>query len=169
VKNKKEIKLILLRNFTSIFGIFFAKRYSNMALAKQKLREIILQILYSKNFMESENDSIVSFMMRQIKTTKKNILSALAYTNKIFDNIDKLDEKIKKAATSYEINRISKVELCILRLSLFEIEYDENIPFKVAISEAIRLTKKFANMQSVGFINAILDCVYNKQNEDSKK
>ncbi|MFA6118700.1 MAG: transcription antitermination factor NusB [Parachlamydiales bacterium] len=138
-----------------------------MSIARQKFREIVLQILYSTIF-SPEDDGIVDLMMEQIKTSKKNILSAIDYVKKIQANLDLLDTDIKNAANSYEIDRISKVELCILRLGLYEMIYDESIPPKVAISEAIRLTKKFANYHSVSFVNAILDSVY-KKNELAKK
>ncbi|NGX28447.1 MAG: hypothetical protein K940chlam1_00626 [Candidatus Anoxychlamydiales bacterium] len=139
-----------------------------MTIPRQKLREIILQLLFSNIFIESESDVLVPFMMRQIKTTKKNILIALVNVKNIQDKIDILDEDIKITSTSYDINRISKVELSILRLALYEMRFDKNIPYKVAITEAIRLTKKFAGKQSVSFVNAILDSIYHKY-EDTKK
>ena len=139
-----------------------------MALARQKFREIILQILFSNIFVESENDILVPFMMRQIKTTKKNVLIALGVVKNIKEKIKIIDEDIKITSTSYDISRISKVELSILRLALYEIIFDKDIPCKVAITEAIRLTKKFAGKQSANFVNAILDSIYQKY-EDTKK
>ncbi len=139
-----------------------------MALAKQKFREIILQLLFSNNFAAPSDDKIIPFMMQLLKTTKKNVVSALEYSKKILSQVKKIDEHIQKVSVSYKIERISKVEITILRLALYEILFDENIPCKVAISEAIRLTKKFGAMQSSSFINAILDAIY-KQNEIAKK
>lgn len=132
-----------------------------MALVKKKFREIVFQILFSKIFILDEKD-IVPFIMKQIKTTKKNTLLSLDYANKIVSNIRKIDTEIKKVSSSYEIERICKVEITILRLALYEMIFDENIPCKVAISEAIRLTKKFASVKSASFINAILDAVFHK-------
>lgn len=134
-----------------------------MALARQKFREIILQMLYSKIYVVTDGDMIISFMMKQLKTTKKNIVEALNFTNKIFEKVSLLDSEIEKAVISYDFDRISKVELSILRIALYEIMFVDEIPFKVVIAEAIRLTKKFANMQSVSFINAVIDSVYNQK------
>ncbi len=116
---------------------------------------IILQILYSLNF--HDDNEIISFMMEQIKTSKKNVSLGYEYAKKIFDKVGEIDSKIKKVSTSYDLERISKVELSILRLCLFEMFFDDEIPPKVSISEGIRLTKKFANYHSASFINAILD------------
>lgn len=139
-----------------------------MALAKQKFREMTFQLLFSNLFIASDELFLVPFIMRQIKTTKKNALMAIDYVKKILENKKKIDQEIKKVSTSYEIERICKVEITILRLALYEIIFDENIPYRVAISEAIRLTKKFAGEQSTSFINAILDAIY-KKHENSKK
>lgn len=138
-----------------------------MALVKQKFREIILQILYSHNFVVTDLN-IVSFMMDQIKTTKKNILLSLEFVKKIIDHLDQIDAKIKEASKSYDFDRISKVELNILRLAIYELE-NENIPINIIISEAIRLTNKFSSPHSTSFINAILDNVNQKNNENIAK
>jgi transcription antitermination protein NusB len=137
-----------------------------MALARQKLREIILQILFSLNFQD--DNEIISLMMNQIKTSKKNVSLAYEYAKKVFSKVDEIDSNIKQVSNSYEVERISKVELSILRLALFEMLYDEEIPPLVSISEGIRLTKKFANYHSASYVNAILDAVFQK-NEAAKK
>jgi len=131
-----------------------------MALAKKKFREIILQLLYSSIFGALNQDDIVSMMMKQIKTTKKNILLAINCVIQIKQFVDEFDVYIKNTSKAYDLNRISKVELCILHLALYEMKYDKSIPYKVAISESIRLTKKFSSKHSVSFVNAILDSIY---------
>ncbi len=139
-----------------------------VALVKRKFREIVFQILFSNIFLKSDEKDIIPFIMKLIKTTKKNALIALRYVNDIVANLKKIDAEIKKVSYSYELERICKVEITILRLALYEMLFDENIPNKVAISEAIRLTKKFASGKSVSFINAILDAILKKY-EAAKK
>lgn len=135
-----------------------------MTLIKQKFREIILQILYSHNFAVSDEKYLVSFMMNQIKTTKKNVLKSIEYVNKILECLDEFDSKIKITSKSYEFTRISKVELSILRLAMYEMLCDK-MPFQIVISEAVRLTKKFSSKNSISFIHAILNNVYQKKDE----
>jgi len=139
-----------------------------MALVKKKFREIVFQILFSNIFSDVDERAVVPFIMNQIKTTKKNTLLALNYVNKIVSSLEKIDPEIKKVSSSYDLDRINKVEITILRLALYEMLFDEEIPCKVAISEAIRLTKKFAGAKSSSFINAILDAIFQK-NENTKK
>ena len=52
--------------------------------------------------------------------------------------------------------RMGKVDLTIIRLAVYEIEFDENIPLSVAINEAVELAKKFGQEESAGFINGVL-------------
>jgi len=148
--------------------IYFLKKVEFVVLVKQKFREIILQILYSYNFVVSDDNNLVLFMMNQIKTTRKNILISLNYVKKILENIDKFDANIKKISTSYDLNRINKIEVNILRLAMYEIIY-EKIPFKIVVSEGIRLTKKFSSKSSASFINAILDKFYSDKHENITK
>ena len=67
---------------------------------------------------------------------------------------------IRKTAVSYAFERIQSVERNVLRLGVFEMLYDSSIPPKVAISEAMRLSRKFSNPESSHFINALLDHLY---------
>ena len=74
----------------------------------------------------------------------------------VVENLDKIDEKIKAAADGWQIDRMGKVELTIIRLAVFEIHYDEDVPTGVAINEAVELAKKFGGDDAPSFINGIL-------------
>jgi N utilization substance protein B len=71
---------------------------------------------------------------------------------------------IAETSKEYELNRIPRVERNLLRLGAYEICYSD-VPPKVAINEAVRLTKKFATDESGNFINAILDAIFKKKSE----
>jgi len=70
-----------------------------------------------------------------------------------------IDKVIGQHSDHWKIGRIAKVELAILRLSLFEILHRQDIPLKVAINEAIELAKGFGDESSRSFVNGILDAV----------
>ena len=74
----------------------------------------------------------------------------------IIDKLDDIDKKISEVSKGWTIDRIGKVELAILRLAVYEIVYDENIPTSVAINEAVELSKKFGPQESYSFVNGIL-------------
>jgi N utilization substance protein B len=133
-----------------------------MAIPKKKFRELVFQLLYSQDFFSIKTDDYSDFMMKIIKTTEGNVKKAHLYTLKILEKVEEIDEMIEKTSSEYRLERILKVELNILRLGIFEIFYDSEIPERVAISEAIRLCRKFGSRESAKFVNAILDNLYKK-------
>jgi len=130
-----------------------------MPLPPQKFREAVLQILFSRDFA-TEAEEMVPLMMQELKTTRKEMSAAKDRVDAVECKREGIDEIISSASTEYRFDRISGVEKAILRLGLFELLFDSLIPDKVAISEAIRLCRKFGTPESSQFINAILDGVY---------
>jgi N utilization substance protein B len=130
-----------------------------MALPPQKFREIVLQLLYSHDFAENSLESI-PFMMEALKVARHYVIDANLKVQTILERLPELDERIQKSSTEYTLDRISKVELTILRLGIYELLYEKDIPPKVALAEAIRLCRKFGTPESAHFVNAILDDIY---------
>lgn len=80
-------------------------------------------------------------------------------TKKILNNLTKIDEIIKKNAPKYPLERIAKIDLSILRLSVFELIIEKTNPPKVIINEAIELAKEFGGDQSFSFVNGVLGSI----------
>ena len=131
-----------------------------MALQPQKFREIVFQILFSKEFEPEDSLETALMLMDELKVTKRSVLEAHARADAIRQRLPELDEKISQMSHEYQFERISTAEKSALRLGLFEILYDDSLPPKVSIAEAIRLTRKFGTPESANFVNAILDAVY---------
>lgn len=74
----------------------------------------------------------------------------------IEENKEKIDEKIKNNLKNWKIERLSKVDLSILRLCTYELKFEEDIPNKVSVNEAIELAKKYSGEKSATFINGVL-------------
>lgn len=137
-----------------------------MTLAPQKFREIVFLLLYSQGFFDLLDEEIVPMVMRELKVSKRSCLEAKAKVNEIVEKMGEIDKMIQKASTEYSFDRISRIEKTILRLGLFEVLFDAKMPPKVAISEAIRLTRKFGTPESSNFVNAIMDAVYQNGMQD---
>jgi N utilization substance protein B len=73
------------------------------------------------------------------------------------NNIDNIDKSIEKYLINWKLNRVSKINLSILRVCTYELLFDDEIPSKVAINEALELAKKYSEESSVSFINGLLD------------
>ena len=75
---------------------------------------------------------------------------------KIESRLAEIDALINEKAEGWDTTRMSKVDLTILRLAVYEILFDETVPTGVAINEAVELAKKFGQDASSGFVNGVL-------------
>jgi N utilization substance protein B len=75
----------------------------------------------------------------------------------VWTNMERLDAHLASFSQNWRIERMGKVEITLLRLALYEILYRRDVPPKVAINEAIELSKQFGDDGSRGFVNGILD------------
>lgn len=71
-------------------------------------------------------------------------------------NIPVIDEKINSAAQGWKTSRMNKVDLTLIRLAVYEMEKDDQVPVRVAINEAVELAKEYGGDDSPSFVNAIL-------------
>lgn len=131
-----------------------------MAIAHQKFREIVFLSLYSLDLGKGPEDEMISLLMNELAVTRKSVKEAQNKVSEILKKVKELDKLIEKISTSYEFDRIQSVEKNVLRLGLFEMLHDDTIPPKVAIAEAMRLTRKFATPAGASFVNAVLDKAY---------
>jgi transcription antitermination protein NusB len=132
-----------------------------MALPIQKLREIVFHLLYSNDF-EALNEDLFPFLMQHHQVTKKSLYQAQEIVNELKKHREAIDASIKANSQEYEFDRIPRVEKNVLRLGIFEMNFSKSVPPQVAISEAMRLARKFATFESAHFINAVLDAIYKK-------
>ena len=76
--------------------------------------------------------------------------------NHIMESLTDIDKQLSEKAENWDITRMGKVELTVLRLAVYEIEKDDSVPVGVAINEAVELAKKFGQDGSGAFVNAVL-------------
>jgi N utilization substance protein B len=132
----------------------------NMSLPAQKFREIVFQILYSHDMGKSDDATIVDLLAQELEVSKKSVREAQQRVQDLLQHLEEIDALIGKTSVSYAFERIQSVERNILRVGAYEILFDKDIPPKVAIAEAMRLTRKFSTKEAASFVNAILDSIY---------
>lgn len=76
--------------------------------------------------------------------------------HKVMEHKDEIDEILESTASGWKLNRMGKVDLTVMRLAIFEIKYDDDIPTKVAINEAVEIAKLFGGDSSGAFVNGVL-------------
>ena len=75
----------------------------------------------------------------------------------IIDKTEELDQMLESASKDWKLSRVGKAELAILRVGAYEIRFDDDIPEKVAINQALELAKKYCDEKAVSFINGVLN------------
>ena len=127
---------------------------------KRKIsREIAMELLFSmeisKNSYEQTIESFIENYEMDLKTIDLEYIKEVMKS--VTDYKEEIDEIIKNSLINWTIDRVSKVNLTIVRLAIAEMLYINDVPEVVAINEAIELTKKYSDDKSVSFVNGALD------------
>lgn len=139
-------------------------------MTRGNARELAVHLIYGREFTGEEPERIVS------ERLQKEYYEKLAQENEIYqerpsgaqvryldtvvtgvaNRSQELSEQISKFSIGWDISRISRLTRCVLQLAIFEILYMEDVPTGVAISEAVRLAKKYDGDDTGSFVNGIL-------------
>ena len=128
-------------------------------MSRHKLREQVFKLLFRIEFndsVEMEEQKELFFITSDVETTEEESRYIEEKYQAVVDKLDKIDELISSNAKGWSIDRMSKVDLTILRLGVYEMIFDNTIPEDVALNEAIELAKEFGQDQSYSFINGVL-------------
>jgi transcription antitermination protein NusB len=132
-----------------------------VVLAARKKRELIFEVLFSYEWGCGDDTELVLFLMKEHKISKKNALEIISQAKKINEKKDDIDKMISSCCQSYSVKRIQTPERVTLRLAFFELFFEKVIPYEVIISEAKRLSRKFATKEAASFVHGIIDAAKN--------
>ncbi len=125
---------------------------------RRKARQYALQLLFR---LDLTRESVDWTAFSEFWEDKKASEDVIAFTRELvigtWHNLEHIDNEIRDTASHWSLERISAVDRSLLRLSIFELLYRDDIPASVSINEALEIAKKFSSMESVSFINGILD------------
>lgn len=128
-------------------------------MSRREIREQIFKLLFRIEFNQKEEmaqQEAFFFSDEENETSEKESVIISEKVNKIVEKLDDIDQLLNEKAKGWETERMGKVDLTILRLAVYEILYDEDIPTGVAINEAVELAKKFGQDSSPAFVNGVL-------------
>ena len=129
----------------------------NRKKSREKAMDLLFSITLSKDSVEEAMEVFVDNYEENIKELDLDYIKALL--EGVEANKNEIDSIIEHNLQNWKLDRISKINLTILRVGVYEIVFDENIPKKVALNEAIELGKIYSDEKSVSFINGVLDKV----------
>ncbi|AJD32135.1 transcription antitermination factor NusB [Clostridium sporogenes] len=137
---------------------------------RRKSREVAMRLLFQTTLneenLEEALENLKDVRESEESTKEKDYESVdlkdvdIDYVKRIIkgieENKEEIDEKIKGNLKNWKIERLSKVDLSILRLCTYELKFEEDIPRKVSVNEAIELAKKYSGEKAATFINGVL-------------
>lgn len=139
-------------------------------MTRGNARELAVHLIYSREFTGEEPEQVVAARL------DKEYYSCLAEENDIYserpnrpqvryldtvvtgvsNRVEELNAKIQEFSIGWDVSRISRLTRCVLQLAIFETLYVDDVPVGVAISEAVRLAKKYDGDDTGAFVNGIL-------------
>ena len=136
-------------------------------MSRRELREQIFKFIFRVEFNDREEmpEQEQFFFYFFEAEAQENELPRISETdaayisdkgNRILEKLDEIDTMINTRAKGWTTQRMGKVDLTILRLAVYEIIFDKDVPTSVAINEAVELAKRFGQDESSGFVNGVL-------------
>ena len=138
-------------------------------MKRHELREHLFKILFEIEFhSEQEIDELIDMYWnsQDDEPNDSERKESRDKVSSIIDNKSQIDEMIESHSKKRRLNRIGNADLNILRIAIYEIKWDDNIPVKVAINEAVEFGKIYGTDSSASFINGILANIVRESGED---
>lgn len=132
-------------------------------MSRQELREHIFRVLFRTEFnnvQEMKEQEVLYFeLLGNVQERDKKYI--LDKYHAVMQKVTEIDALINEYAKGWKTSRMNRVDLTILRLAVYEMKWDEDIPVSVAINEAVELAKKYSSSEGPIFINGILATLAN--------
>ncbi len=135
-------------------------------------RTIAMQTLFSWDFngkQEQNLNDLIEQNFKQFAPKFNDHGFVKAIINGVIDHEEEIDQYITKYATEWPLDQITIVDRNVLRIGVYELIFDQNIPAKVAINEAIEIAKAFGGESSGKFVNGVLGAIFKDVGATIKK
>lgn len=141
-----------------ISGIMREKQKKESGMSRRELREQIFKMLFRAEFYEeSELSEQLSMFFEELDRKEDKDTAYIQHKfEDIMSHLSEIDQMINDAAKGWKTSRMAKVDLTLIRLAVYEIKFEEDIPTGVAINEAVELAKNYGADDSASFVNGIL-------------
>ena len=139
-------------------------------MTRANARELAVHLIYARSFTGEEPEAVVATRLQKEyyqKLSEENDVyserpsrAQLSYIDGVVSGVtnrlDELNDEIQKFSIGWDVSRISRLARSIMQLCIYEIPYLHDVPTGVAISEAVRLAKKYDGDETGSFVNGIL-------------
>ncbi len=136
-------------------------------LSRREAREAVLGLLFETEFRADESSTEIFAI-----SVEDREIPADAYVEKAYfaiaEHREEIDAMIGNHAKGWKTSRLSKLSRSVLRLAVYEMLYETEIPYSVSINEAVELTKKYDDEKARPFVNGVLNSIKNVLEGDGK-
>lgn len=130
-----------------------------MSTRRRQIREKVLQALYARELSHEPVELILETIVGSLKKEPEVYELAKGLFLKVIEVTDEVDTLIKGRIANWEFNRLAVIDKIVLRISICELLYFEDIPPKVSINEAIEIARRYSTEKSDKFVNGVLDSI----------
>ena len=128
-----------------------------LKMTRREAREQALCLVFERLFQTEPLPEMIELAKEARELDPDTFTEKL--TAGVFEHIEEIDSRIEKYSIGWNKERLSRVVLSILRLCIYEISFEENVPISVSINEAVELAKKYAGEGDAAFVNGILGTI----------
>lgn len=127
-------------------------------MGRSELREHIFKMVFGVEFNKAEEVTVqLELYLDQLEdVSEKDRDYMLKKAKAVVEKLAEIDALLNASAEGWKTSRMNKVDLTILRVAVYEMKWDEDVPVKVAINEAVELSKRFSGDGGPAFINGVL-------------
>ena len=127
-------------------------------MVRSELREHIFKMIFQVEFnsMEDMPEHLRLYFEQLSHAKDSDLVYIQEKYQKIVDKLPEIDNLLNEKTTGWKTGRMNKVDLSILRLAVYEILWDEDVPQGVAINESVELAKRFSSEEGPAFVNGVL-------------
>ena len=127
-------------------------------MTRREIREQVLKMLFRVEFYNQEemSEQIALCEDDACSWKEKDKTYIFEKVEKISEKLEEIDAKINEVSEGWKTGRMGKVDLTLIRLAVYEMLYEEDVPAKVAINEAVELAKQYGTDNSPSFVNGVL-------------
>ena len=127
-------------------------------MTRREIREQVFKMLFRVEFYNQEemSEQIALCEDDACSWKEKDKTYIFEKVEKISEKLEEIDAKINEVSEGWKTGRMGKVDLTLIRLAVYEMLYEEDVPAKVAINEAVELAKQYGTDNSPSFVNGVL-------------
>ena len=130
-----------------------------MVTARRRARRLALQALYEADTVGHDAETALGRLLEAEALSEDGATLARDLVKGVIAHREEIDRHIRKFAPAWPLEQMAAIDRNILRLAIFEILLDNNVPVKVGINEAVELAKTFGSDSSPKFVNGVLGSV----------